>query len=306
MHPRHPQPIDCPPRRSCDSPRREHNSPQGAHPSKMPEELVQEEPPGLLVLKKEPSLEPLLSVEQEPQFLFSPWLLRPPTWPDRFTLWASWVRASTSMDARRLPDDSVHRFRVRHALRELMHHHGMEPRHHGYYHQVCQSAWRYPQRGQKLWPNWWIYAQFMLQSFLHTGRHQFPMVCHTKQQHDGSMPQGIALSSCHGAPWALSSTVHDQQQRVHPSHVQTHHVWENIPTWISLCLTTVFSQQGGISVFKFPKRFSEFSWTKTSLSFSSLALSSLSHHYQPSFESFAMLVFEAQPGIIKVYQTQRL
>ena len=35
--------------------------------------------------------------------------------------------------------------------------------------------------------------------------------------------------------------------------------------WISLCLTTVFSQQGGISVFKFPKRFLEFSWTKTSL-----------------------------------------
>jgi len=27
---------------------------------------------------------------------------------------------------------------------------------------------------------------------------------------------------------------------------------ENIPTWISLCVTTVFSQQGGISVFKFP------------------------------------------------------
>jgi len=40
---------------------------------------------------------------------------------------------------------------------------------------------------------------------------------------------------------------------------------ENIPTWISLCVTTVFSQQGGISVFKFPKRFLEFSWTKTSL-----------------------------------------
>jgi hypothetical protein len=35
---------------------------------------------------------------------------------------------------------------------------------------------------------------------------------------------------------------------------------ENIPTWISLCLTTVFSQQGGITVFKFPKRFLEFSW----------------------------------------------
>jgi hypothetical protein len=40
---------------------------------------------------------------------------------------------------------------------------------------------------------------------------------------------------------------------------------ENIPTWISLCLTTVFSQQGGIYVFKFPKRFSEFSWAKISL-----------------------------------------
>jgi hypothetical protein len=33
---------------------------------------------------------------------------------------------------------------------------------------------------------------------------------------------------------------------------------ENIPTWRSLCLTTVFSQQGGISVLKFPKRFLEF------------------------------------------------
>jgi hypothetical protein len=40
---------------------------------------------------------------------------------------------------------------------------------------------------------------------------------------------------------------------------------ENIPTWISLCLTTVFSQQGGISVFKFPKRFLKLSWAKTSL-----------------------------------------
>jgi len=40
---------------------------------------------------------------------------------------------------------------------------------------------------------------------------------------------------------------------------------ENIPTWISLCLTTVFSQQGGISVFKFTKRFSEISWSKISL-----------------------------------------
>jgi hypothetical protein len=34
---------------------------------------------------------------------------------------------------------------------------------------------------------------------------------------------------------------------------------ENIPTWKSLCVTTVFSQQGGISVFKFPKKFSEIS-----------------------------------------------
>jgi hypothetical protein len=40
---------------------------------------------------------------------------------------------------------------------------------------------------------------------------------------------------------------------------------ENITTWISLCLTTVFSQQGRISVFKFPKRFLEFSWAKISL-----------------------------------------
>jgi hypothetical protein len=40
---------------------------------------------------------------------------------------------------------------------------------------------------------------------------------------------------------------------------------ENIPTWISLCLTTVFSQQGRIYGFKFPKRFSELSQAKTSL-----------------------------------------
>jgi hypothetical protein len=40
---------------------------------------------------------------------------------------------------------------------------------------------------------------------------------------------------------------------------------ENIPTWISLCVTTVFSQQGGLSIFKFPKRFSEISWAETSL-----------------------------------------
>jgi hypothetical protein len=40
---------------------------------------------------------------------------------------------------------------------------------------------------------------------------------------------------------------------------------ENIPTWISLCVTTVFSQQRGISIFKFPKRFSEISWAETSL-----------------------------------------
>jgi hypothetical protein len=40
---------------------------------------------------------------------------------------------------------------------------------------------------------------------------------------------------------------------------------ENIPTWISLCVTTVFSQQGGISIFKFPKRFLDISWAETSL-----------------------------------------
>ena len=37
---------------------------------------------------------------------------------------------------------------------------------------------------------------------------------------------------------------------------------ENIPTWISLCVTTVFNQQGGISILKFPKRFSEISWAE--------------------------------------------
>jgi hypothetical protein len=36
---------------------------------------------------------------------------------------------------------------------------------------------------------------------------------------------------------------------------------------IGLCLATVVSQQGGISVFKFPKRFLELSWAKTSLFF---------------------------------------
>ena len=42
---------------------------------------------------------------------------------------------------------------------------------------------------------------------------------------------------------------------------------ENFPTWIFLCLTTVFSQQGGISVFNFPKRLLELSWAKISLFF---------------------------------------
>jgi hypothetical protein len=49
-------------------------------------------------------------------------------------------------------------------------------------------------------------------------------------------------------------------------------VCENIPTWISLCLTTVFSQQGGISFFLFPKRFLELSWAKTSLFLTLFAL----------------------------------
>ena len=34
---------------------------------------------------------------------------------------------------------------------------------------------------------------------------------------------------------------------------------ENIPTWISLCVTIVFSQPVGISVFKFSKSFLEIS-----------------------------------------------
>ena len=55
---------------------------------------------------------------------------------------------------------------------------------------------------------------------------------------------------------------HKREQR---AEARTRTPCENIPMWISLCLTTVFSQQGRISVFKFPKRFSEFSWAKSSL-----------------------------------------
>ncbi len=34
--------------------------------------------------------------------------------------------------------------------------------------------------------------------------------------------------------------------------------YENIPTWISLCVATaLFSQQGGISIFKYLERFLE-------------------------------------------------
>ncbi len=50
---------------------------------------------------------------------------------------------------------------------------------------------------------------------------------------------------------------------------------ENIPTGISLCLTTLLSQQGGISVFKFPKKFLEFSWAKISLYWPFLTLLAL-------------------------------
>jgi hypothetical protein len=40
---------------------------------------------------------------------------------------------------------------------------------------------------------------------------------------------------------------------------------ENIPTWIFLSDDLAFSHQHGIYGFKFPKRFSEFSWAKRSL-----------------------------------------
>lgn len=39
----------------------------------------------------------------------------------------------------------------------------------------------------------------------------------------------------------------------------------NISMWISLCMTTVFNQQRGISIFKFPKMFLPISWEEISL-----------------------------------------
>jgi hypothetical protein len=73
---------------------------------------------------------------------------------------------------------------------------------------------------------------------------------------------------------------------------------ENIPTWISLCVTTVFSQQGGISVFKFRQEVFGVLLDKDLTLLAFLTLSFLSHLYQPSFESFVMLVHEAQPMVL--------
>ena len=98
--------------------------------------------------------------------------------------------------------------------------------------------------------------------------------------------------------------------------VQLHKAWwgwclpcENIPTWISLCVTTVFSQQGGISVLISPRGFRSSLGQRAHfircIGFNQ-PLSFLSHLYQPSIESFAMLVFEAQPAILTFYQHQRL
>jgi hypothetical protein len=40
---------------------------------------------------------------------------------------------------------------------------------------------------------------------------------------------------------------------------------EDIPRWKSLCCDSAFAHKKEFSVFKFPKRFSEFSWAKSSL-----------------------------------------
>jgi hypothetical protein len=74
-------------------------------------------------------------------------------------------------------------------------------------------------------------------------------------------------------------------------------------------VTTVFSQQGGISVLISPRGFRSSLGQRAHfircIGFNQ-PLSFLSHLYQPSIESFAMLVFEAQPAILTFYQHQRL
>jgi hypothetical protein len=40
---------------------------------------------------------------------------------------------------------------------------------------------------------------------------------------------------------------------------------ENIPWWISLCCDSAFAHKKEFSIFKFPERFSEISWTESSL-----------------------------------------
>ncbi len=77
---------------------------------------------------------------------------------------------------------------------------------------------------------------------------------------------------------------------------------ENIPTWISLCVTTVFSQQGGISIFKFPERFLVISCAEISLSWLhslyELNLRFLRTHYQHPLVFVTMIIYEAQPMIL--------
>jgi hypothetical protein len=46
---------------------------------------------------------------------------------------------------------------------------------------------------------------------------------------------------------------------------QTLCICEDIPRWKSLCCDSAFAHKKEFSVFKFPKRFSEFSWAKRSL-----------------------------------------
>jgi hypothetical protein len=40
---------------------------------------------------------------------------------------------------------------------------------------------------------------------------------------------------------------------------------ENIPRWISLCCDSAFAHKREFSIFEFPEKFSEISWTESSL-----------------------------------------
>ncbi len=82
-------------------------------------------------------------------------------------------------------------------------------------------------------------------------------------------------------------------------------ICENIPRWISLFCDSAFAHKKEFSIFKFSERFSKISWTKTSFIDFFVFIDSFDTLLALS-ESFAMLVFEAQPAILTVYQTQRL